>query len=309
MKKPASAILACLLTCLALLQLSGCKYRLQWVRVEDETESVSETEPPTTEAPETLPPTTEAPTISPLQEQGIIYESENYRPEPMDTAAVLRLYTDSVNAVKRALPGFKKKDDQNFTDLQAGGKGVLVNKIFNMVAREVMRHASGDSSVATVPPQDEEQVLEIFPIYGQEFACDLTELSLITSAVCYTDGEHEKIVITLADTSNAEPVSTQYGRIMTPAPRQDIADKITKYFVMLDEEKFKFDFRYTGSEIICILDKETKKLQYLSQKMIVLIDINLDLDFRLFSAELVKASGTVVNHVEYTDFDWSQPTD
>ena len=263
---------------------------------------------PTTE-PE--PETEENTAISPLIEHGIIYESEKYRPAPMDTAAVMRLYADSVNTVKRACPGFTKKDDQNFSDLKAGSDNgnSLVNRILGVVAGEVLRHAGGDSSVLTVSAHDEQKVLREFPIYGEEYACDLPDLSIVTSAVCYTDGERDKLVITLADTSNAEPGATPYGRIMTPAPRENIAEKITRYFRLLDEERFRFDFRYTGSEIICLINKETGRLEYLSQKMIVLIDINLDMDLGLLKTDFVKASGTVVNHVEYTDFDWSQPAD
>ena len=169
----------------------------------------------------------------------------------------------------------------------------------------MLKSAAGDSDVSTVKAHDDVKVLNIFPIYGQEYACGLTDLSLITSAACYTDGERYKIVITVADTANAEPVLSQFGKIMTPAPREEIAEKLTRYFVMLDNEKFKFDFHYTGNEIICVFGAENGELEYLSQKMIVKIDINLDMDLILFSTDFVKATGTVINHIEYTDFDWS----
>ena len=295
-----------------LLGCTGCGYRISFTKVEKET--AAETEPPReTEAPATepavtaAPETTEAATVSVLTENGIVYDSENFRPMPMDTAAVLKLYTAAVNNVKLRCPGFTKKDDQNFSEVKAGrGDGQIANRILNLVATEVLKSAAGDSDVSTVKAHDDVKVLNIFPVYGQEYACDLTELSLIKSAVCYTDGERYKIVITLNDTSNAEPAVSQYGKIMTPVPREEIAERITRYFVMLDNEKFKFDFRYTGNEIICIFNAANGQLEYLSQKMIVNIDINLDMDLILFSTDFVKATGTVINHIEYTDFDWSE---
>ncbi len=294
-----------------LLLASGCGYRISITKEEDETTesaTVAETTTEETTVPETTaePTTAEETTISPLTENGIVYESENYRPMAMDSRHILQLYTEVVNNVKLRCPGFKKRDDQNFSDVQTGsGDFQVANRILNLVATEVLKSAAGESDVSTIPAHDDLKVLNNFPIYGQEYACALTELSMLKSAACYTDGERCKIVLTVQDTSNAEPVTSEFGKIMTPVRREEIADRITRYFVMLDEEKFKFDFRYTGNEIICVFNKETKELEYLSQRMIVNIDINLDMDLVIFSTDFVRATGKVISHIEYTDFDWS----
>lgn len=310
MKKVLAVLLAGVLLC-----ASGCGYRISITKKDEAEETVGETttaeettaEETTTQEATTEATTAEETTISPLTENGIIYESENFRPVAMDAKSILKLYTEAVNNVKVRCPGFTKRDDQNFSDVQAGsGDFQLANRILNLVATEVLKSAAGESDVSTIPAHEDLQVLNNFPIYGQEYACNLTELSMLKSAACYTDGERYKIVLTVQDTSNAEPVTSEFGKIMTPVRREEIAQRITRYFVVLDEEKFKFDFRYTGNEIICVFNMKSGELEYLSQRMVVNIDINLDMDLVIFSTDFVKATGKVISHIEYTDFDWSE---
>ena len=85
-----------------------------------------------------------------------------------------------------------------------------------------------------------------------------------------------------------------------------MAEGIAEYLVVLDDNKYKFDFNYTGNEIICVFDAESGRMEYLSQKMLIGVDIDLDLDLYLIRTDFIRAQGTVVNHIEYTDFDWSE---
>ncbi len=40
--------------------------------------------------------------------------------------------------------------------------------------------------------------------------------------------------------------------------------------------------------------------------MLINVDVDLDLDLLLVQTDFIKASGTVINHIEFTDFDWSE---
>lgn len=241
-------------------------------------------------------------------EEPVDIDSPDFRRMDLDTVSVLKLYTAAVNNVKKRTPGFTKRDDQNFTEVKAGnGRQSLANQVLNLIATEVLKSVAGNEDVSVVKPRDKAGVLRNFPVFGQEYACKLDDTSLIRSAVCYTNGSYYKIVISLADAVNPEPVISQFGKIMTPAPREEIVQQITHYFVVLDNEKFKFDFRYSDNGIVCVFNAKDGRLVYLAQDMTVKIDINLDMDLILFSTDFVKATGTAVSHVEYTDFDWSEP--
>lgn len=297
----------------AVLLLTSCKYRIRLEKIEDDTTAPPETvaEAPTAPPVETTQlspePTEEYFTLDPLTEAGVIYESAAFRPVAMDKAAVLQLYTEVMNNVKNRCPGFTKRDYQNIDDVTAGnGRLQIANRILNLVAAEVLRSTGDSNAAVTVAPHEDVKVQESFPLYDKAVGCELQSPGILTSAVCYTDGAREKIVITVEDTRNPEPDLGEFSRILTPVARQKVASGIAEYLVVLDDEKYKFDFTYTGNEIICVFDRETQRIEYLSQKMLVNVDIDLDLDLYLFRTDFLKARGTVVNHVEFTDFDWSE---
>ena len=303
-------VLLSLLLC-AVLPLTACKYRIRLEKIEDD----PVTEVPTTAfVPETTaPPTTEEstveeyPTLDPLTEAGVIYESASFRAVAMDKAAVLKLYTDAMNNVKNRCPGFTKRDYQNIDSVTAGnGRLQIASRILNLVAGEVLESTGDAYAAVTVKPHEDVKVQESFPLYRSSVGCELESTDILRSAVCYTDGERYKIVITVEDTLNPEPGVGDFSRILTPVARQRVASGIADYLVVLDNSKYKFDFNYTGNEIICVFDMQDGRMEYLSQKMLVGVDIDLDLDLYLFQTDFLKAQGTVVNHVEYTNFDWSE---
>ncbi len=92
---------------------------------------------------------------------------------------------------------------------------------------------------------------------------------------------------------------------MTPIATNSIASGIEEYLVVLDMSSYKFDMNYTGNEIECRFDKDNGRMTYLSQKMVVNVDIDLNLDLILFKTKGISATGTVINKIEYTDFCWS----
>ncbi|MBQ7688289.1 MAG: hypothetical protein IJT27_03620 [Clostridia bacterium] len=299
MKKTAGLTALALVTALL---LTSCKYRLRIEKVEDDT-----TAEPTVEVTTETPETEEYTTLDPLTEAGVVYDSASFRAVAMDKAAVLALYTTAMNNVKNRCPGFTKKDYQSIGDVTAGnGRLQLANRILNLVATEVLQSTGDSNAQVVVKAHEDVKVVDSFPLYGESVGCTLENTSILSSAVCYTDGTRYKIVITVADTLNPEPGVGDFYKILTPVARQKVAEGIASYLVVLDNNKYKFDFNYTGNEIICVFDIASGRMEYLSQKMLVNVDIDLDLDLLLVQTDFIKAKGTVVNHIEYTDFDWSE---
>ncbi len=309
--------LLCVISILV-LTFSGCGYRISIEKVDkdkDETTVQSDIPVPseydtlagetTTAEPEKV---TEAPASESeaLSEAGIIVEKD-FRAVAMDKAAVLEFYTNAVNNVKLRCPGFTKHEYQEIGDVVAGNGNVeLANRILNLVGTELVNNSGAGDKNITVKAHDDLSVKAHFPVFGEEYGCKVSDLSIIKSAACYTDGEQYKIVITFHDQLNPEPKKCDFGNIMTPIERQKVADGITEYVVVIDSDAFKFDFNYTDCEIICYVDKATGRIKSLEQKMHIDIDIDLDIDVYFFKTNIVKAKGSLVNHLSYLDFDWSE---
>ena len=73
----------------------------------------------------------------------------------------------------------------------------------------------------------------------------------------------------------------------------------------LDYNSYKFNINYTNCEITCVIDKETSRMTSLKHKMIMDIEIVMNLDLILFQTKNVKAQGRIVNFLEYYNFDWT----
>ena len=314
MKKAIS--LLCVLSMLITL-LAGCGYRLRLEKKDDPDKSVTTTAPSDIPLPtgyELVDPTvqpvtettTEETTVSELDAMGIIVE-ENYKAVAMDKAAVLGFYTDAVNNVKLRCPGFTKREYQDISDVTAGNGNInLANRILNLVATELLKSSGDNDSTVSVKAHNDVKVRELFPVFGEDYGCKVNDLSIIKSAACFTNGEQYKVVIAFNDQLNPEPKKCDFGNIMTPIERQNVANGMEEYVVVLDSDAFKFDFNYTDCELICYIDVATGRIISLTQKMIINTDIDLDIDVFFFKTNVVKAKGQLVNHLEYTDFDWTE---
>lgn len=230
-------------------------------------------------------------------------EVNSFREVALDMAGVIELYTKTVNEVKIRCPGFTRRDYQTYETVSADSGLQLGNRILSLVASELL--GGSGSSVQTVQPHSDIEVIKKFPIYDQGYACSLTDLSIINSAVCYTDGVEDKIVVTVADTVNPKPVTSDFGKILNPVKRENVAGGIASFLSKLDLDKYLFDFNYTGNEITCIIDRESGRIKSLTQKMIIKVDIDLSIDLFFFTQNVIQAHGTVISKTEYTDFDWS----
>lgn len=303
---------------LILTAFSGCGYRISFEKIdkdkdkEETTTAAADIDLPTgydivettAEPPETT--TEEETTVNELDAMGIVVEG-GYKAVAMDTAAVLDFYTQAMNNVKLRCPGFTKREYQEIGDVTAGSGNInLANKILNLVGTELLTSSGDSDSTVTLKAHEDVKVRENFPVFGEDFGCKVNDLSIIKSASCFTDGEQYKIVITFNDQLNPEPKACDFGYIMTPIERQNVANGIEEYVVVIDSDQFKFDFNYTDCEIICYVDVETGRINSLVQKMIIDIDIDLDIDVIFFKTNIVKAKGRLVNHLEYSDFDWSE---
>ena len=285
------------LVALVAAALSSCKYRLRWMK-EEETTTASVfffNDAATTETTTVPEPSTE--------DNGV--HEVAFAMAPFDKSAVMELYKNALNNVKIRCPGFRRTESLLTQDVTAGaGKLQLANRILELVAKELVRSRGGAEQTLVVPPMSELDVLDRFPTYGKAEGCTLEDYSILTSAVCYTDGAVYKIVITVEDTLNADPEKGEFRKIMTPISRTSVLGEIGERNLMLDEDQFRFDFNYTGNEIICELDAATGNLLRLTQKSVVEVDVDLDLDFLLFRTNFIEAHGTVINRLEFTDFVW-----
>ncbi len=294
-------LMACILV-LALLWagFAGCKYKLALVPVNEtarETETETAPPPPTTAEPTTEEPTTE----DPVAAAGII-EDNSFREAPMDKAAVLALYTETVNDVKKRCPGYTRTVTLSTEDVDPGeGNPTLAGRIMNLVVSEML-NADGGEERETVQPHSDIRVLETFPVCGMDYGCNLTNLNMLDSAACYTDGEIYRLVITVHATVNPDPDGGEFYKIMTPIGRKSVAGGISPLLQKLDLGRYLFDFNYRDNEIICELDRETGRILSLSQRNVITVDI--DLGGASFLLSGIEAHGTVLHKLEFTDFIW-----
>ncbi|MBQ7638863.1 MAG: hypothetical protein IJS90_08185 [Clostridia bacterium] len=261
---------------------------------------------PETDAPQVIETLTEPEVVETESERTTVpgfTEVNSFREMALDREGVMDLYIKTVNEVKIRCPGFTKKDYETIEDVSAGGGRLkLANRILGVVTSELL--GPGSSSVKTVRPHSDVDVIESFPVYNEGFGCGLTNYDIIGEAQCSTDGTENRIVITVRDTLNPDPDNSEFGKILCPVNRENVASGIASFLSGMDLSKYIFDFNYTGNEITCVIDRETGKLKSLTQKMIIKVDIDLDLDLFLFSTDLIEAHGTIIHKTEYTDFIW-----
>lgn len=264
---------------------------------------VMPTEAPT--APETAPEQTAEP--STVTGNGRLTVVSGYRTVAMTREDVIKVYTAAMNNVKLRCPGFTKKETQTVDDVKAGdGALQLANRILNLVSTELISASGNDSDTVTVQAGDDRAVRRSFPLYGKDVGCELTDTSIITSAVCYVSDTDYKVVLTVADHLDPDPETSEFSKILTPIPTKSISDGIEEYLVVLNMSSYKFEMNYTNNEIECHFDKTNGRMISLTQKTVVNVDIDLNLDLIFFKTRSIAASGTVISKVEFSDFVWVQ---
>lgn len=295
---------------ITVLSFSSCGYELVLKKKDDGTQTTGgqneETTSSLTNVPE-VPDTVYVPseiTTSENETAGAVDTS--YRALPMSSQDVLELYTRAMNDVKVRAPGYKRHEYQEISDTQAGDGNIqLINNILSLVGTELLKDSGDEQSSIEIMAHDDIAVRDTFPLYDKDVGCELTNMSIVKSAVCYSDGKSYKIVISFDDQLNPDHEDSDFAKIMTPIDREALSDPIEEYLVVLDKNKYQFDINYTNCEIICTIDAQTSRMTSLSHKMIMDIDINMNLDLVIFQTNSVKASGRIVNILKYSEFDWS----
>lgn len=230
----------------------------------------------------------------------------SFRPMAMSASDVILFYKSAMNDVKVRAPGYTRNEYQEISDVEAGsGELQLMNRILNLVGTELLKDSGDEEATIQIMAHDDIAVRETFPMYNKDVGCELTDMSIVKSATCYTDGLSYKIIITFDDQLNPHHEDSSFAKIMTPIDRDALSAPIEEYLVVLDYNNYKFDVNYTNCEITCIIDKTTNRMTSLKQKMIMDIEIALNLDLILFQTKNVKAEGRIVNFLEYYNFDWS----
>lgn len=230
----------------------------------------------------------------------------SYKPMAMSASDVILFYKSAMNDVKVRAPGYVRNEYQEISDVEAGNGDIqLINRILNLVGTELLKDSGDEEATIQIMAHDDIAVRETFPLYNKDVGCELTDMSIVKSAVCYSDGQSYKIVITFDDQLNPDSEDSSFADIMTPIDRDALSDPIEEYLVVLDLNSYKFDLNYTNCEITCIIDKATNRMTSLKHKMIMDVEIVMNLDLILFQTNNVKAQGTIVNFLEYSNFDWS----
>lgn len=299
---------------IVLVSLSSCGYEIS-IRKKGEGDELTTTIvlDPNTSLPQgggsyvqlpeitTLPPAEESTNTS----AGIQIDN-TFRPMAMSSQDVITFYKSAMNDVKVRAPGYTRTEYQEISDVTAGDGNVqLINRILNLVGTELLKDSGDEQKTIQIMAHDDIAVRETFPLYNKDVGCELNDMSIIKSATCYTDGLSYKIIITFDDQLNPDYQYSSFAQIMTPINREALSDPIEEYLVVLDYNNYKFDINYTNCEITCIIDKASNRMTSLKQKMIMDVDIALNLDLILFQTKNVKAEGRIVNFLEYYNFDWS----
>lgn len=254
-----------------------------------------------------LPEITTVPSQDNPQSPGANIQVDNsYKEMPMSSYDVIELYKRATGDVKARAPGYMRSKHQEISDVEGGdGTVPLINRVLNLVGTEVLKNSGDEEESIQIMAHDDIAVRETFPLYNKDVGCELTDMSIVKSAVCYSDGATYKIVITFDDQLNPDPETSPFAGIMTPIDRDVLSDPIEEYLVVLDMNSYKFDLNYTNCEITCIIDKATSRMTSLKHKLIMDVDIEMNLDLILFQTNNVKASGRIVTFLEYYNFDWS----
>ena len=230
----------------------------------------------------------------------------SYQPLAMSSQDVIEFYRRAMNDVKVRAPGYTRNEYQEISDVAAGNGDVqLINRILNLVGTELLKDSGDEEATIQIIPHDDIAVRETFPLYNKDVGCELTDMSIIKSATCFSDGQSYKIIITFDDQLNPDHEYSSFAQIMTPIDRDALSDPIEEYLVVLDFNSYKFDINYTNCEITCVIDKETSRMTSLKHKMIMDIEIAMNLDLILFQTKNVKFNGRIVNFLEYYNFDWT----
>lgn len=247
-------------------------------------------------------------TGEPTTDPGDIHAAvpEDFKPTGLSVKEILRLYKGAVNDVKLKAPGYLRTEEQKVSSVNALGDidSQLANRIVNLVATEVIGGVRKDEARIKVLQHDDVEVRETFPLFGKDTGCELENTDIIRSAECYSNGDTYRVVIRFNDQFNPEPFVSDFGKIMTPVARENTADNIAEYMVVLDMDQYQFDINYTESELVCDIDIKTNHVLSLVQKMNMAIDINLNLDLIVFKTKNIEVTGNIYNTLKYEDFKW-----
>lgn len=262
--------------------------------------------PPATEIP-TAPPAPSAPSNNfiPDDSPGLQVDKV-YNDMSMAPADVIELYTRAMNDVKLRCPGYTRTLYQDVSDVKTtkGGDKYMVG-ILNALGDSI-REASGDTSESLqIMAHDDVAVRETFPLFNQELGCDCTDMSIVQFANCYTDGQTYKIVISFTDQLNPSSVSSPFARVMTPVDRSEAGDEVRDYMHAMKLNSYDFDLEFVNCEITCYIDKASSRMVSLQQKMILNAELSMCRSLYLFDIGEVEAEGSLVNRLEYYNFDWS----
>ncbi len=244
----------------------------------------------TVETPTTAPTTapTQTPTEAPTQQSGeekpdatepSKEENKGDSALPEGNEAILKKYTELMNAANEKQVGFNKVEYQAIPEEKANLGGIL-DKIMPLASTFFVDEATAKANPENFPKGGD---MKWFPLYETTKGCVLTDTSKIERAECTKlDDGNVKLVIELADEMNPEPIdagattcNNHIGAMFNPIRRKDVDDVLQNNFaVKMLIKNLDYDLNYYDCTAELIYNPENDQIVSANLFMHILIIIN-----------------------------------
>ncbi len=202
---------------------------------------------------------------------------------------ILALYTSVTKKIKDEIVGFSLASWMKIENEKIQGLGkALIEPMLSRMPSEA--EAKGEKKF--VIPKGDPTVAERFPV------CSLTDLSVIESAACTSEGENYIIEMTFSDRKNPkkdDPLSTVLPFMMTADDMLEgvNSDRMKNFVKSID----KINIDYNDCKIRCKFNPETLIITELQTDMTMFFD----LDAKLVVGSLT-GSADIVSHMYIFEF-------
>lgn len=213
---------------------------------------------------------------------------------------VLKMYKQAADLVKLRCPGFTRTLANEIYEINTKGDGAsLLNAALAVLTED---DRSSDSRIV-IAKDDDLACRTYFPVYDTDYGCKLIDGASVASAVCYENSNAYELIIVFHEQNSDEGISTEFAQMMTPYSKETLLQNLNAYVPSLHAENCDAQLRYYNCEIRCNIDRKSGRMLSLSQKMVTAISLNVSLDL-LLTEKTITAGGTMINHLDFTDFIW-----
>ena len=171
---------------------------------------------------------------------------------PSSVEEIVKLFSNSANAVKKDKPGFTIVETPTVGDVSVGkGSSSIVNALKTAAMKLVK-----PSEKSAKKGEDH----SVFPVEGQSWACKL-ETSIVKKAECKKSGNYYLVSIYLKDETLSElpkkPDDCKTGKLLNVLTDEQIGDILGSIPLLKIN---KFSPTYTGCYVTCKINAKTGKM-------------------------------------------------